>query len=525
MAKLRPFKNQLGIQMAEKTNGLRPSWIGSRASEIASSLVVVALAAAITIYRYDLVAGVQTLEWDSGGFLTDAGYFAGMSQYAQGYDQTRPPFVPFLLSIGFRMFGPSQNVGYVVSAGFYFLAMVGCYLLAKQLMNPLLAVAAGLTYGIVPSVFEWSSIAVSDVEAVAVASLGLATFIMATNGHSRLYLVSIPLLFLTGLTRYSMGAIVLVAVFYLIVTKKYDTIFDSFEFYYSVGLGLLVFILVGFQWILYPVEQHETLSALFPSPDQVNPFHSSLGHGFYALNFPIELGYGAYGELLLAFFCFGIVFFLAPALLGRKTGANPLAWTMLCWFTVMFLYYSFVWPYADQRYSIEFAMPVIILAFWALSILLKQIYSIGKMKSASLSKLVPTLLFIGLIVSVVGISGASAANDTLFTNPVLLESDLNTGLRQALSWVSANVPTDDHLQSDWYTLVWWYAPEYNTTPAPLDYELGPSSTYSSWVQTIISNNIQYIVYVNPSDIVIPSLLHPVFQSSVGDTVVYKVVND
>ena len=512
----------VGVELAEPLEISRRSRASQQLFEKAPLAVLLISSIAVAAYRFLIVSGAQTLEWDSAAFLTNAGVYAGFGQFSQAYDPTRPPLVPVIISLGFRILGPSQVFGYAVSAGFYFLVMIGGYLLARQAMiNKWLSVMAALSYAVTPTVFEWSGMIVSDVEGVAVGTVALATFIMATNGHKRLYLLSMPLMILAVLTRYSMGIVIPAAIVYLIASKKYDIIFDSFDFYYGVGLSILAIIIVGWQWIAYPFSHHETLAILFPTPDATNPFHSPLGAAFYAYNLPQELGSGFYGFLLLGLLLVAVgILILQRSSEGRKNISNPVAVALAFWLVAMLLYYSVEWPYADLRYSVEFAMPAIILAFWALSM---GVSGLGSTRSKNFSRVLGVSLIV-FCVLLVATMEVQAANETFTTSPVL-EVGINSAMRQAVGWVVLNVPVSEKLESNWYTLMWWYAPQYNTTSAPINYDLTTPSDYSQWITTMLKNHIEYVIYVDPSEISIPSQLTPVFSTSAQNAtsiVVYKV---
>lgn len=493
--------------------------------ELSLFCILVIFASAIAVFKFEEVSRVFSLEWDSASFLTNAGVYAGFNQYQQALDPTRPPVIPFALSLIFRITGPLVTDGYILSSLFYFLSIIGCFLIAKEMMNPILAGLASLSFGLAPYVFQWSGIMLSDTEGVAVASLALATLIIATKRNKKLLLISLPLLILTPLTRYSLGLIILVAIVYLISARKNDWIFDHYEFYYGFGLSLVAFLIFGGQWISYPFVHRTTVSVLFPKPDAVNPFHSVLGPWFYAFNFPHELGLGFYGDLLA--FLFGISAIYIALKLSRRSlqKVSPVAVALLAWFLLMFAYYSFGWPYADLRYSIEFVMPAIILAYYSLSLILARFESSirrgvnGKLP-IFFSILVLAVVF-GAMVFAFYQSGYSVA-----TNTQPMEAGLNGGVKLAVTWLQAHVPTSYKIESNWYTLMWWYAPFYNTTAAPLDYQLTNLVSYQSWQSNLVSNKIAYVVYVDPSQQLMQGMLilTSVFNStsSSAEVVVFRV---
>jgi 4-amino-4-deoxy-L-arabinose transferase-like glycosyltransferase len=481
--------------------------------------ILLLLGSAIVLFKFEEVSRASSLEWDSASFLTNAAVYAGFTQYHQALDPTRPPVIPFILSLLFRITGPNVTDGYVLSAVLYLFAILGCFLIAKELMNPFFATLASLSFGLAPFVYQWSGILLSDTEGVAVASLALATLIFAAKRNKKFLLISLTLLVLTPLTRYSLGMIIPVAIIYLVAARKNDWIMDQYEFYYGSGLAILAIVIFGGQWISYPFFNHKTIAVLFPRPNAVNPFESVLGPAFYAFNFPRELGFGLYGVLLAILFGISIVWIIVHfARRGSGKTINPISIALLAWFVLMFGYYSFGWPYSDLRYSIEFVMPVIILAFYGLSILVAPLESritkgIGR-ESGFLLSMIPLILISSFMAFVFFQSGLYVAANT---QP--MEASLNQGVQQAVSWLKSNASVTDMIESNWYTLMWWYAPFYNTSPAPLSYQLTSPSSYQNWQSNLNSNKIAYVVYIDPTRQLIQSMpmLSSVFNITSGST--------
>lgn len=493
--------------------------------ELAAFIFLCTFAIAIAWFKLDQAYSSSSLEWDSGSFLTNGAIYAGFSQYSQALDPTRPPVIPFLLSLAFRVTGPLAIDGYVLSAAFYVIAMAGAFLIAKEMMNPVFAAIASLSYGLAPYVFQWSGIMLSDVEGVGLASLALAFLIIAAKRNKKLLLIALPLFMLTPLTRYSLGLIIIVGVVYLLAARKNDWILDHFEFYYGFGLSLLVFAIFGAQWLSYPFINHTTIGILFPKADAVNPFHSVLGPKFYAANFANELGSGMYGEFLAAISILTTMYAIIQLARKRLSNVNPIAFAMMAWLFLMLTYYSVGWPYADLRYSVEFVMPAIILAFYGISLAAERLGSRMPNLTARRSIRAGTLVVTILLSFTVGImfygSGTHVATTT-----APMESDLNIGLKYAVGWLHQYAPSNAKIETNWFTLLWWYAPSYNITAAPLDYQLQAPSYYSSWTSLLISNHISYVVYVDPSPQLEQQMtvLHPSFNYTSGSTevMVYSV---
>lgn len=467
-------------------------------NELASLIALIAVGSVIAAIKFEAVSQASSLEWDSASFLTNGAVYAGYSQYGHALDPTRPPMIPFILSILFRITGPQQLDGYILSAVLYVLAMAGCFLIAKEMMNPYLAVVASLSFGLAPYVFEWSGIMLSDVEGVGIAALALALTIIATKRNKRLLLVALPLLVLAPLTRYSLGIVIVAAIVYLVAAGKNDWILDNYEFYYGVGLALLVFFVFGGQWLSYPFLHHTTISVLFPTPAQVNPFHSTFGQLFYLVNLPEELGRSYYGYLLATLFTLTTLYVISAKITRiRSQSVDPIAISLLAWVVLMLLYYSLAWPYSDLRYSVEFVMPVILLAYYGVSLMVRKVDGFIATHLSGNARVALSLLVLALFV----FSTAFAmfpSGSAVVTKTQTLEVGLNSGLKQASSWLALNASPSARIQSNWYTLMWWYSPRFNVTAAPLDYQLAQPGAYSSWQSMIFSNRITYVVYVDPT---------------------------
>ena len=212
----------------------------------------------------------------------------------------------------FRASGPSAFDGYVISGLLYFLAMLGAYLLARQMMNPWLAILPAISYGVAPMVVEWGGVIYSDVEGVALASLGLAVFAYASKVEEKgyLFLIGIPLLFLAPLTRYALGIIFIPALVFLLVSGRTLRVLRSGWLYAGLGLAILMFMALSIDWIGYPLSHGYNLRDLVPAPQALNPFLSPQGHRFFFDNFATFLGHGFYGYLIAAAFVVSATFAL-----------------------------------------------------------------------------------------------------------------------------------------------------------------------------------------------------------------------
>lgn len=481
------------------------------------AIILLILAIVVTVAKFVRVDSTQSLGWDSAGFLSNGAVYAGFTQYQQGYDSTRPPFLPIILALIFRLTGPSVIDGYTLSALLYFLAIVGAYLIARELMNPWIAILPALSYGLAPMVVFWSGIVYSDVEGVALASLGFVTFIMATKSQrGRLFAISVPLLLLTPLTRYALGIIFVPVLIYALATGNTRRILSNGWFRAGLVIAFVIVLMISAAWVGYPITHNVPLNNLFPAPQALNAYASPQGHLFFLYNFAASLGYDGYGDVLAVAFLASIAYALIMFPIKSQKNSNyekqrarGIVYALFAWFIMLFLYYSLYWPYFDLRYSIEYVLPVIVLSYWGLNLLILKL--IRSKKSFRILGILVVTVLIGFTVQT-GIIAQTAPT---------VDPGLNAGFKQAASWIASNVPKSDHIQADWYTFLRWYLPQYNVSIAPVDYQLQSGSDYQNWLATIHRENVQYVVYSDPAQIKVPSSFQPVYYAANG-VVVFKI---
>jgi 4-amino-4-deoxy-L-arabinose transferase-like glycosyltransferase len=466
---------------------------------------------------------------DSFSFLENGAYFAGFPHY-QDYNPNRPPVIPFLLSLMFRITGPLIIDGYLLSIFFYSIAMIACFLIAREIMNPWLSLLASISFGIAPQVFIWSGVILSNVEGVAVASLSLAMLILAVKSDKRLFLLAFPLIALAPQTRYTMASVAVPAVVYLFATRK------DIKFNKHISGGILASILLlavfSFQWLSYPLSHNLGLSALIPPPELGGPTSALT----FLLNFPGELGGGVYGYVLTVLFVSGTIFALFVGLrrgfIKKTSDISPIVYALLAWFALLFLYYSLDWPNKQVRYSVEFAMPAIIVAFWSLSIVLRPLTSLSFDRSKVMrQRLLPVAVALLMISSVTVLALASGTSAIQSTAPI--NSELNIGTSQVGAWLTSNAPENTIIASNVpeysYGLFWFAAAD--TVHGIVDVSsarLRSGADYSSLNVTLTKDHVDYLIvypdlgfFASPYNKTLASFV-PVFTSEAGNITIFRV---
>jgi hypothetical protein len=512
----------------------------------------------LAFYRFIIVSNSHSFGWDSAGFMENAAVFAGFGNYNQGFEPSRPPFLPIVLSFLFRLTGPSAYDGYLLSGALYFLAILGGYLLAREVMNPFLAIIPASSFAVPPMVILWEGIMYSNVEGVAIAAIALAMLAFSTReGNSRFFVLAIPLLILAPLTRFTMGVILISGFVYLLALGNVKRTCSNRYFLYGLTIAFVIGLGMILPWLVYTLLLGFPVTKMIPSPSELNPFQSSLGRAFFPINFPSEIGVGLYGYVITALVISGFIYLLLRLALfsyfrtrsfsdgngkfvlnqievqrninsdqiklqeqGRRR-KNAMTYAVLTWFVFLFLYYTLLWPYDDLRYSIEFILPALILGYFFLGQVFERLYSLGQKSGHRLAVKIGSISLIALILISIIFLAAQSGVYVNESTPVV-DMGISSGMRQAASWVQENVPTSAKIEADWYTFGRWYLADYNVSVAPAAYQLQTTADYQNWQNTIASNHISYVIYSNPSEIKVPSNFHAVFSSTNGEIVVYQV---
>jgi len=489
---------------SKKVGSLLQRLENSRLSHANAAFACIAiLVAAVAGVRLAQVVASGSTIWDTFGFLDNARILS-FAQVSFPYDNTRPPLVSVLVSLVFRFTQPSIAAGYFVPAGLFATAGIGCFLLSRQVMNQWMSVICSVTFLTSPFVYFWAGISLSNVEGVGVASLGLALFVMAAKGRPKLFLFGLPLMVMAPFVRYTMALVIPLAVVYLILNRKSVKLRTRF-FFFGMALATLSAAALYQVWVSHLASGG--VGPLFPSPDVTDPTN----YGAFLSAIPSSVG--AYGSVLLILMTAGIGLLIVNLASGRRV--NPLLPTLLLWSGLLLFYYTFFWPdkgaFDVSRYSTEFLMPLFILAFWTVDQGLRALGKVearipwNKMAALGLTCLI-AIVEIGSVQTVyAGASGGA------------VDSSLSVGMSQAATWIQANVnPVNHRLLCTEYVLCWWYLPNYSVTGSE-DLQtiesLTPSYSYVVYNTAQFGEGLSNVTGVTP-----------VWNSTVGDYIIYKVGN-
>lgn len=480
-------------------------WLqGSRLSRSSVGIVCAAcLATLVACIRFVQVAGTGSSLWDSFAFLDNARILS-LAPASFPYDNTRPPLVSILDSFAFQFSHPTIVSGYVVSAALFTVAGIGCYLLSRRLMSRWLSVICSMTFMANPFVYFWSGISLSNVEGVGVASLGLALFIMAATGRPKLFLLGIPILVMAPFVRYTMALIIPLAMVYLVFDRDNVRLRTRY-FFFGMVLGVLSASALYEVWISHLASGG--VGPLFPSPDVANP------NDYWAFLSAIPGSFGTFGSVLLVLTFAGIG--LVGVNLIRRRRVDPLMLTLLLWSGLLLSYYTFLWPdkgsFDVTRYSTEFLMPLILVAFWTANMGLEALGRAERQIPWGRAAAVAVLCLIAVAeIGSVQTIYAGASGGTA-------DSSLATGMSQVAAWVQTNVsPVNHRLLCTEYVLCWWYLPNYSVTGSE---NLQAVETLTPSFSYLIYNTAQF-----GEDLPNVTGTTPVWASSLGNYIVYRVGN-
>ena len=457
-----------------------------RSSKVGMAFAVAALVIGIVLalHRYVSVVG-QGLGFDNASFLTNGAVFSGFYQY--GYDTTRPPLIPAILASVFLVTGgPRVESGIIVSGIFYAVGVFGTYLLAKSVVDRSLALLSAISFNTIVNVVYWAGSGYSDVESMAVASLGLGLVVHATQRQRpKEYLIAVPVLLLAFFTRYTMGAVIIAALVYLSLENRNKKL-DTEKIYFGFMLSIMVAAAVAYKWFGYA---GGSISNFFPQSHQVA---GTLVQTGYVTNLVTELGNGAYGILLLSLFVGASLLFVHD-LFKRKI--NSVIAALYVWIVLALAYYSLfqIDPPGGNadilRYSIEFVYPMILLGFWFVHRTVETLWT--RTPHLSRRTMWAGMAIVAILLVIVSgyASFASGWNENSVPSAGL---NANSAMQEAAGWLNHNAPTNTTLASPWSAGLQWYAPQFRVYWFDGSRQL--NQTFAMQIGQLARAHVNYLVW-------------------------------
>ena len=188
----------------------------------------------ITYYRFKVQLEIGPM-WDTYDFLSNALFFTGKSS---GYmDLNRPPLLPFLTSIFFRLGAVSEATIFILDGLFLVFGVIGVYLFLKLRFNELTSFLGGLLFATFPIVTLFSGAGLSDIPSVSISIWAIYFTVLAVKKNSKYFYISFLFAMLAFLTRYTAGLIIIPILFYLLINKNW------FKNIKDICIGVLISVL------------------------------------------------------------------------------------------------------------------------------------------------------------------------------------------------------------------------------------------------------------------------------------------
>jgi len=275
-------------------------------SSTAFFIALLCIVVSIAYYRVQIQIEVGPI-WDTFDFLANAMFFAG-----QGYGYTdliRPPLLPFLTSLIFRLGIISESVIFYIDALFLIIGTIGLYLFFKMRFEAMESFLGSLLFCTFPLVLLFTGVGLSDIPSLALTIWALYTTVLAVKNNPKYFYLSFLLAMLTFLTRYPTGFIIFPIFFYLIANHS------KISLKHMIG-GMLISFLPGLTVILFSYGQFG--DPFYP----INSFYTATQTTWWSANFtyyhpdPLYflknmLSYiGVGGVTIVSFMAISILFYL-----------------------------------------------------------------------------------------------------------------------------------------------------------------------------------------------------------------------
>ena len=153
--------------------------------------------------------------WDTYDLMSSAALMAGKGI---GYfDLLRPPFLPFLTSIYFRLDGLALWPIAAIDGIIFILGVIGLYLFFKLRFNALTSFLGALIFATFPIILTYVGAGFTDTPSVCIAIWVLLLTVLAVKKDSRIFYLAFPLAMLAFLTRFTMALLIFPIFLYLLI--------------------------------------------------------------------------------------------------------------------------------------------------------------------------------------------------------------------------------------------------------------------------------------------------------------------
>ncbi len=182
-------------------------------------IVLLLLASGIFLLYFKFYSQARIgLEWDTYSFLINALTFSGQGTGYFEFD--RGPFVPYLVSIVFRMGYVHENAIMIIDCFLTLVGAIALYLLLKLKIPKLPSFVAAFIFLFSGVMITWEAVGYADIASVSMSIVAVYFFVLGLEKDPKFLILFWPAYLLAFLTRSTAGLIIIPIFFYYITTQK-----------------------------------------------------------------------------------------------------------------------------------------------------------------------------------------------------------------------------------------------------------------------------------------------------------------
>lgn len=208
-------------------------------------LLILTLIIGLITYNCFLIQTTIGPVWDTYDLLSEAAFLAG--QNVGYYDLIRPPLIPFLTSLLFRVVGLSTWPIMLIDGLIFILGTVGLFLFLKLRFDNLTSFLGALLFSTFPLVLTFVCSGLTDTATVCISIWALLFTVLAVKKDSRWFYLSFPVAMLAFLTRFAAALIIFPMFLFMLINLEGI----KHRKYIFIGISISLIFLIPVLWLFY----------------------------------------------------------------------------------------------------------------------------------------------------------------------------------------------------------------------------------------------------------------------------------
>lgn len=183
-----------------------------------SLIILMLIVSIITYYRVMIQVSIGPTE-DTYSYLSNALVFAGQGM---GYsDLIRPPVIPFLTSIIFRLGYVSPTAIFAVDSIIFVFGVIGLYLLLRTRFSDMESLLGALLFVTFPVTLSFIGFGLTDIPSLSFSIWAIYFTVLAVKKNSKFFYLSFPFLMLAFLTKYAIAFFIFPMLLYILINRRF----------------------------------------------------------------------------------------------------------------------------------------------------------------------------------------------------------------------------------------------------------------------------------------------------------------